>query len=177
MKFEVTSRWTGEVKFTAEIACDEAAERSVKLGLAVQWAIKSGADLSCANLSCANLYRVNLSGVDLCGAILSGANFSCANLYLTDFSGVDLSEQPIIDGGLRSDGYRFFFTNFEREGPRIQAGCRNFEGFAAARQYWLETRGGTALGDETFAILDHLERMAVVRGFLEAAPQARIELA
>src|SRR5690606_15592099 len=115
-----------------------------------------------ANLCRANLYLTDLSG---------------ANLYLTDLSGVDLSEQPIIDGGLRSDGYRFFFTNFEREGPRIKAGCRNFEGFAAARQYWLETRGGTALGDETFAILDHLERMAVVRGFLEAAPQARIELA
>jgi hypothetical protein len=40
---------------------------------------------------------------------------------------------------------------------------------ADARSHWSSSRGGTALGDETQAILDHIERVANVRGLITAA--------
>jgi uncharacterized protein YjbI with pentapeptide repeats len=106
IKFDILNRWTSEVQFTAEIECAEDALRSVKIGLAVIWAVKSranlyganlsGADLSRANLYGANLYGANLYGADLSGANLSGANLSRANLsranlYGANLSGADLS--------------------------------------------------------------------------------------
>jgi hypothetical protein len=111
IKFNVTNRFSGAVQFTAEIDCGDDAAPSIKLGLAVKWAVKSranlsradlsganlsGADLSGANLSRANLSRAdlsgaNLSGADLSGAYLSGANLSGANLSRADLSGANLS--------------------------------------------------------------------------------------
>ena len=35
--YDVRDRFTGETRFTAEINCDESAEDSVKLRLAVEW--------------------------------------------------------------------------------------------------------------------------------------------
>ena len=55
IKFDVLNRWSSAVQFTAEIECAPDALPSVKLGLAVQWAVKSAANLSGANLSGANL--------------------------------------------------------------------------------------------------------------------------
>jgi hypothetical protein len=71
MKLSVRNRFTGDVQFTATIKCGKDEAESVKLGLAVQWAIKSGADLSGADLS-----RANLSGADLSRADLSRAENS-----------------------------------------------------------------------------------------------------
>ena len=71
MKIEIKSRWGSTVLFTAEAA---------SLLLAVQAAIKSGADLSRANLSGADLSRANLSGANLFGANLYRANLSRAKL-------------------------------------------------------------------------------------------------
>ena len=68
IKFDVLNRFTGAVQFTAEIECDEGASVSVKLGLAVRWAVKAGA----------NLARANLAGADLAGADLAGANLAGA---------------------------------------------------------------------------------------------------
>ena len=68
MKFAVTDRFTGAVRFTAEIDCAEDVSTSVKLGLAVKWAIKSRANLSGADLRGANLSRADLSGAYLRGA-------------------------------------------------------------------------------------------------------------
>ena len=63
-KFDVRDRFVGEVKFTAEIAVTPEMLPSVKLGLAVKWAIKNKADLSGANLSWANLSGADLSGAE-----------------------------------------------------------------------------------------------------------------
>ena len=62
MKFEVKNRFSGEVQFTAEIECAEDASVSVKLGLAVRWAYKTGADLRDADLRGADLRGANLRG-------------------------------------------------------------------------------------------------------------------
>lgn len=66
----------------------------------------------------------------------------------------------------RSDGYEFALLPMLDGCVMVSAGCRLFT-FAEARKHWQATRAGTQLGDETFAILDHLERMAKIRGMVE----------
>ena len=51
MKFEIKNRWTGEVKFTAEIDAVESTPLSLKIGLAVKWAIETRANLTGADLT------------------------------------------------------------------------------------------------------------------------------
>lgn len=72
IKFDVKNRCTGEVQFTAEIECEEGAALSVKLGLAVMWAVEYGANLVRASLDGADLDGANLYGADLYG--VSGIN-------------------------------------------------------------------------------------------------------
>ena len=55
MQFDVINRFTGNIQFTAEIECEEGARVSFKLGLAVRWGLKEGADLCDADLYGANL--------------------------------------------------------------------------------------------------------------------------
>ena len=90
IKFPVLNRYSGAEQFVAEIACDENAMRSIKLGLAVQWAVKSDANLSGADLSGANLRGSHLSGANLRGADLSGASLRGADLSGADLSGANL---------------------------------------------------------------------------------------
>jgi hypothetical protein len=90
MKFEIKNRFTGAVQLTAEIDCAEDESVSIKLGLAVKWAISAdanlaganlaGANLAGADLAGANLADANLAGADLAGADLAGANLAGANL-------------------------------------------------------------------------------------------------
>lgn len=82
-----------------------------------------------------------------------------ASANLTD---ANLTGANLIDGGQRSDGYRF--VGWVKDGAlMILAGCRYFT-LPEARAHWVKTRGGTPLGDETMAILDHIEAVAVIRG-------------
>ena len=118
----------------------------------------AGADLAGAYLADAYLAGAYLAGADLAGANLAGANLAGANL-----AGAYLSNQWIVQGAVRSDGYVFMLTNLKDEGVRLKAGCRNFT-MAEARQHWKATRDDTPLGTETFAILDCLEAMAKARG-------------
>ena len=76
--FEILNRWTNEVQVTAQIDCAPDAPVSLKLGLAVRWAVKEKADLSGADLSGADLSGANLRGADLSGADLRGADLSGA---------------------------------------------------------------------------------------------------
>ncbi len=124
----------------------------------------SGANLCGANLSSANLRSANLSSANLCGANLCGTNLSSAYLRGADLRGADISGTCLIDGGQRSDGYRF--VGHVVEGAlMIHAGCRYLQ-ISEARDHWIRTRGGTPLGDESFIILDHIERVAIVRGLI-----------
>ena len=130
------------------------------------------ADLYGANLRGANLREVDLRGADLYGADLYGANLRGANLREADLRGADLYEADlrradlrgadnIIIGPQRSDGYLFFLVKNDKEW-RLIAGCRNFT-MNEAQDHWQATRARTALGDETFAILDYLKaRLAQV---------------
>ena len=80
MKFEVKNRFTGTTQFIAEIECGENTPYSVKLGLAVKWAIKAGANLADANLADAYLADADLARANLAGAYLAGAYLADANL-------------------------------------------------------------------------------------------------
>ena len=94
----------------------------------------------------------NLRGADLRGADLRGANLRRADLY---------GAKGIICAGNRSDGY-LFLANWCEGALWIHVGCRSFT-IADARAHWENARKGTPLGDETFAMLDFIERMATIR--------------
>ncbi len=146
IKFDVLNRFSGAVQFTAEIDCKAYTPQSWRLRLALLWGIEHKANLSSANLSSADLSGANLSSADLSSANLSWANLSW-----------------FIQGPTRSDGYEFKLTKFKAESVMVRAGCRNFT-MKEARKHWNDTRKGTPLGNETFAILDCLEAMAKARG-------------
>ncbi len=74
MKFQVMNRYSGDLQFEAVIEATGSTSFSVKLGLAVKWARKTGA----------NLYGADLRGADLRGA----------NLYGADLRGADLKNLP-----------------------------------------------------------------------------------
>ena len=83
--YKIINRLTGEVQFTAEIECAPDASPSIKLGLAVKFAIKSRANLSGADLSGADLSGADLSGANLSEAVLSDEQMRAfkADLWLT----------------------------------------------------------------------------------------------
>ena len=106
MKFEIKSRFTGCLKFIAEIECDKKEEPSVKLGLAVKWAIENFANLLGADLRNANLRGADLRGANLCNADLRNANLRGADLSGADLSGADLSGADLRNANLRGADLR-----------------------------------------------------------------------
>ena len=98
-QFPVRNRWTGEVQFTAEISATPDMLTSVKLGLAVKWAVKNKANLSGANLSRANLSGADLSRAYLSGAYLSGADLSGANLSWAKGAEIVIARTRILPEG------------------------------------------------------------------------------
>ena len=101
----------------------------------------------------ANLARANLDGAYLAGAILDGAY---------------LASQYIVDGGQRRDGYRF--VGWVKDGVlMIRAGCRNMS--VADYRDHNSKRDDANIRDETTSILDHIERVALVRGLIGKSAQ------
>jgi hypothetical protein len=110
--FEIRNRWTNEVQVTAQIDCAPDAPESLKLGLAVRWAVKeradlSGADLSEADLSEADLSEAALRGVDLSGVDLSGVDLSGANMRGANMREANMREAKNIDSMVMPDGLTF----------------------------------------------------------------------
>ncbi len=100
MKFEVKNRWTGSVQVTAEIECKEHTDYSVKLGLAVKWAVEHSADLRGAKLTGAKLTGANLTSANLAGADLAESKLTGANLTGADLAGADLVEAKLTGADL-----------------------------------------------------------------------------
>ena len=57
---------------------------------------------------------------------------------------------------------RYYFYN----NLMVRAGCRYFS-IADAREHWAKTRGDTVLGDESQALVSHLEAMARIAGWTQ----------
>ena len=73
MLIEIKSGWTGAILFSVE---------AESLKMAVEMAVKQGANLGGANLEGANLEDANLGGANLRGANLRGANLGGARFPL-----------------------------------------------------------------------------------------------
>ena len=126
----------------------------------------TGAYLARANLADANLTGANLTGANLAGANLADANLADAYLARANLADANLASQHIIDGGKRRDGYRF--VGWVKAGAlMIRAGCRNMT-LAEYRDHNAK-RGDVQMRDETASILDHIERVARVRGLIVEA--------
>ena len=106
MQFEIRNRYTESVQFTAEIDCAEDAPASVKTGLAVIWAARTGANLSGADLRGADLRDAYLRRADLRGADLSGANLRGAILRDADLRDAYLRGADLSDAFLRGADLR-----------------------------------------------------------------------
>ena len=99
MYYDIESRWSTSVIFTAEIEADDKTPCSVKVGLAVKWGLKN---------------KVDLRGADLRGANLRGANLRDANLRDANLRDADLRDANLRDadlrGGLKLTGKRPLLT-------------------------------------------------------------------
>ncbi|KPH79419.1 hypothetical protein AE618_18840 [Bosea vaviloviae] len=82
--------------------CDESEPRSVKLGLAVKWAFRTGASLDGASLVGASLVGARLDGARLDGASLVGARLVGARLDGARLDGASLVGARLV--GARLDG-------------------------------------------------------------------------
>jgi hypothetical protein len=102
ISFEIKNRFSNAVQVVAEIECNESESYSVKLGLAVKWAFKTGAYLGGANLRGANLRGANLRGADFGGAYLGGADLRSADLRGANLRGADLRGAYLGGAYLRS---------------------------------------------------------------------------
>ena len=136
MKIEIKSRWDAKVLFSIETESWKLAlEAAVKYG-----ADLSGADLSRANLSGANLSRANLSRADLSradlswadlfranlsGADLSWANLSGAYLYGADLYGANLYGFYCFGPGGSRNAYTW--ARWEESGYMVHCGCQTLE--------------------------------------------------
>jgi len=98
--FEIRNRWTNAVQVTAQIDCAPDAPESVKLGLAVQWAVKERANLRGAKLRGVDLREVDLREADLREADLFGAYLCGVDLREADLRGADLCWANLRDAYL-----------------------------------------------------------------------------
>ena len=143
ISFEIKNRFSNAVQVVAEIECNESESYSVKLGLAVKWAFKTGAYLGGANLRGADLRGANLRGADLGGLI------------------------PIARA-TRSDGHEYRAWISVLGGMVITAGCRTWQdgsiltpgkAIELARNHCAH-QTNAAFRTEALSIVEHIERMA-----------------
>jgi len=150
--FKIKNRFSNAVQVVAEIECNESESYSVKLGLAVKWAFKTGAylkdaDLRSADFGGAYFGGANLRSADFGGANLEGADLRSANLRSADFGGAYLGGADLRSadfggaylgganlGGLipiaratRSDGHEYRAWISVLGGMVITAGCRTWQ--------------------------------------------------
>jgi len=91
IKFDVKNRYTGDVQFTAEIECDDNADMSIKLGLAIQWGYKNKKPLEGANMEGANMAGANMADANMAGANMEGANMARANMAVANMEGANMA--------------------------------------------------------------------------------------
>ncbi|WP_199086025.1 pentapeptide repeat-containing protein [Bosea sp. ASV33] len=147
IKFDVFSRWTGALQFTAEIDCADDEPRSVKLGLAVKWAFRTGASLVGASLDGARLDGARLDGASLVGARLDGASLVGASLVGASLDGARL-DGARLDGarldGARLDGARL--DGARLDGARLDGARLDGASLVGARLVGARLDGASLVG-------------------------------
>ena len=97
MKIEIKSRYSGDALFSVE---------AKSLKIAIEMAVKQGANLEGANLRGADLIGADLRGADLEGAYLRGAYLRGAYLEGADLRGADLIGADLRGADLRGADLR-----------------------------------------------------------------------
>jgi hypothetical protein len=138
-KFEIKSQFDGKILFEAEAG---------SLKLAVELAVKSG-----ANLDGAYLYGANLDGAYLSGAYLAGANLDGAYLYGKSKC---VGERPIFQLGPLGSRCAYLVAYLTDKGLRIRAGCF-FGTLAEFRAKVKATHKATVHGKEYAAAIKLIE--------------------
>ena len=127
MKNEIAHRFSGAILFAVE---------AESWRLALEIAVKQGANLRGADLWGADLGDANLRGADLRDANLRGANLGGANLRGADLWDANLGDAKVLAVATLGyiDGWPtvLWRTN---AGYRIQAGCHTFTLDKAAAHY------------------------------------------
>ena len=168
MKFEIKSWIDGGILFSIE---------TETLKLAVEEAVKSGANLEGANLEGANLEganltRANLSGASLTRANLTGASLTRASLYGASLSGASLSGASLEGANLEGakglekfpvqiGGHRHWLCT--TSDGKLQIGCHIY-----SFNYWREhadaigrKEGYSPLDVEIYKLhIEHIERVS-----------------
>ena len=163
--YQIKNRFTGAVMFECELGAGlETASASMKLGAAIEIAVKAGADLAGANLAGADLADADLVRANLAGADLADANLVRANLAGAYLARAYLADaKDIIDAGT-PNGWRA--VGWRRNGVLcVRVGCRDFS-IAEGRTYW----HAKADRREVMAALDYIEAVARLREWPEAVP-------
>lgn len=115
----------------------------------------TGADLTNADLS-----GSDCAESDFTGAILTGTYFPTTNVR--EAKGIS---NRIIDGGVRSDGYRFFLTRTDPGEWRIKFRHFDFTVTKAIDHCNLIYSIGNPLRGESLLIIDHMLAVANIRGW------------
>ena len=166
MKFEIKSRWTGSVIFTAEIEATDETPLGIKLGLAVKKAVEvnanldgaslDGANLDGASLDGANLVRASLVRASLDGASLYGASLDGANLYGASLDGANLDGASLVRANL--DGASLDGANLDGANLWIAAGNNRHVRTIQAGEYLVSyTNDIMQIGCQRHAIADWWE--------------------
>ncbi|RTK93078.1 pentapeptide repeat-containing protein [Candidatus Saccharibacteria bacterium] len=125
MKIQIKNRVDFSVIFECEADSTKlAVELAIKSGANLSGANLSGANLSGANLSWANLSWANLSWANLSGADLYGANLSGADLSGANLSGANLYGEKITKIPIQISGLKWWINITEKH---IQIGCQVHE--------------------------------------------------
>ena len=117
MKIEIKHWLTAKLLFSAD---------ADNLKLAVELAVKQGADLTGADLKGANLKDADLKCVYLKGADLTGADLTDANLTGCKLDGgelIDDNERPVFTLGPIGTDQRTLFAFSTEKGIRLKTGC------------------------------------------------------
>jgi len=167
MLIEIKNRWNGNVLFSLEIG-------SIKL--AVEAAIKSGADLRSADLRSAYLRSADLSGANLSGADLSGANLSGAYLRSADLSGANLRSADLRSADLRSA----YLSGADLRGADLRGAYLSGADLRSAYLSGADLRGAnlsgaylTPIRDDLWAVLS--SSPMEVSGLLAALKEGRVD--
>jgi hypothetical protein len=156
MKFEIKSRWSGAVLFSAETdSLKLAVELAVKSRADLARANLAGADLAGANIARANLTDADLAGADLAGAYLAGANLTRANGQKHTLIG----NRPVLVIGPLGSRCAYLTTFMTDAGVYVRAGCfwNTLDAFKAAVA---ETHGDNNHGREYRAAIALIEAHA-----------------
>ena len=157
--------WEFMGEISVSIECDPLSPSTVKLGLAVRAAVKSGADLYGANLDEADLSGANLSGANLFMANLSRANMSRAdlrgaNLYGANLSGADLARANLAWAYLRGANlYGASLDEADLYGANLSRADLSGADLSGANMSRADLSGASLYGENITRLIARADRM------------------